>query len=104
MNGGKNSADIFIEISHPDAQQRLLYYEQFYALKKFFDESLEGIWQWEFDVINGSGKTVSRIHSQLINVNVLRKKDWPAIITFLKTGITGIDRFWVDYKELFIMM
>ena len=103
MNADDSSAYIAIEISHSLPEQRKMYYEHFLSLKKILEKNLDGKWKWEEEGHNDSGKPVSRIYSELPGVNVFRKEDWPAIISFFKSGITGIDSFWFQYKALFEM-
>jgi hypothetical protein len=101
MNATENSAYIAIEISHPSPEQRKLYFDHFTSLKNILEEHLEQKWIWEEEVLNESGKTISRIYTLLPGVNMYKKEDWPAIISFFKSGITAIDRFWVGYREMF---
>jgi hypothetical protein len=85
---------IMIEMSHPDASIRLLMFEQFLALKKMFSEAVDEEWDWEQDVQDEYGRTVSRISKAISGVNIFKQDDWPALISFFKPRMIALDNFW----------
>ncbi len=99
MDADNTSASIAIEISHPQKQQRLHYYNQFISLKKVLASKTYN-WQWNETVLTNH-KTISSISHQLNGVNILNQSDWPAMISFLKTGIIALDIFWDKVKDGF---
>jgi hypothetical protein len=58
-------------------------------------------WDWKLLSINEFGQPVSRIEKVLKKVDVMNEEDWPAIITFLKPRIIGLDDFWDQVKPGF---
>ena len=100
MDADNTKAVIAIEISHPQDEQRLHYYNQFVSLKKILTSTTEFNWQWHETVETGH-KTISTISQQLDNVNILDQADWPAIISFLKPRIMALDTFWDMVKDGF---
>lgn len=101
MEAGKNSASIAIEISHPDAGIQELFFEQFKELKNILQCSLNEDWDWQLHTTDESGKTISRIFTQLYGVSIFKKSDWPALISFFKPRIIALDEFWSDAKYAF---
>jgi hypothetical protein len=101
MEADKGSASIAIEIAHPDAGIRELFFEQFKELKTMLYSRLQEDWHWQLHSTNNQGKTTSRIFEQLNNVSVFNKNDWPALISFFKPRIIALDQFWSDGKYAF---
>lgn len=101
MDAGFDFATIAIEIAHKDPGTIAIYFNQFKSLKKTLEAILEEKWEWYADAVNAGGKSVARISTILEGVNVHNEADWPAIISFLKKRIMGLDEFWNEYKEVF---
>ena len=91
---------IAIEISHPQHEERLNYYNQFLSLKRLLDSTTNFKWQWN-ENFKTEHKTISSISQQLDGVNILNQADWPAIISFLKPRIIALDAFWNMVKDGF---
>jgi hypothetical protein len=104
MDADPDGAYIAIEIAPASAAQRKLYFDHFLSLRAQLHENVHEAWTWEEDWLNGSGRPSSRIYTSLAGVNVFRKEDWPAIISFFKPRLLGLDRFWAAYKDIFVML
>ena len=100
MDADNSNAFIAIEISHPQEEKRLQYYNQFVSLKKILTATTTFNWQWN-ETLQTNHKTISSISQQLDNVNILDQSDWPAIISFLKPRIMALDAFWNMVKDGF---
>jgi hypothetical protein len=98
MDSDKREARIAIELSHPDAGIQELFFEQFEEYKTLLHDALGEEWHWDLHTRDESGKIISRIHQTLAGVSVFRKDDWPALISFFKPRIVGLDAFWSDVK------
>ncbi|MBS1602593.1 MAG: DUF4268 domain-containing protein [Bacteroidetes bacterium] len=95
MDVDSRRAVVSIVIDHPDAVLREIYYERWLQLKGIFYEALgEGDWIWRPNDSDEHGRAISRIYKELGGVNIFRNEDWPAIISFLKPRIIGLDAFW----------
>jgi hypothetical protein len=101
MHADQRSAWIGIEIAHPDTGMQELIIEQFNEFKKMLESNVGENWQWDMHITDNYGKTVSRIYTKLDKVNVLRREDWPALISFFKPRIIALDEFWSDAKYSF---
>jgi hypothetical protein len=101
MNAGKDNAAIAIELSHPDPLVRQHYFEKFRSVEKILNQTTGENWEWQLHRSDEDGKLVSRIGTQLKNVNIYDEKDWPAIISFLKPRMLALDRFWNIVKDGF---
>lgn len=103
MKADDHSAYIAIEFSHPSTEQRIIYFEHLRQLKKTFEKFIVGKWIWQEDVMV-EYTCVSRTYTEITDINIYKKSDWPELISFFKIGITGIDRFWAKHKEIFEMI
>lgn len=101
MDAGNRSALIAIEFRHADAGLRQLYFEQMLQLKPMLETHLAEPWNWLPQFTDDHGRTVSRISQELDGVSVLRKNDWPALVSFLKPRIIALDAFWSEARYFF---
>ena len=101
MDADGKRASIAIELTHPDALQREKHYQQFAKMKLLLTETAGEEWIWQKEVADEHGKYISRIGTEINNVNVFNTSDWPAIISFLKPRMISLDKFWNLGKDAF---
>ena len=101
MQADNKKAFIGIELTHPDPDIQQLYFEQFSELKKFLFAETNEEWDWVLHTYDDIGKQVSRIGTILTPINVFKRDDWPALITFFKPRIIALDGFWSNVKYSF---
>ena len=101
MNANQKLAIISIDITHPEEETRLIYFEQFKALKLLFIDSVNEEWVWEPCVLNEYGIPFAQISISLIGGNIFDQQNWPEIISFFKPRIIALDQFWSDVKPIF---
>lgn len=99
MEADTKQASIAIELRHPDAELRQLYYEQLLSLKNILYNCTGEEWNWQLEHTNEDGMKLSRIVSIQTGVNVFREEDWPLIISFLKPRLIALDEFWEMVKD-----
>ncbi|TKK68542.1 DUF4268 domain-containing protein [Ilyomonas limi] len=104
MNADNKKASIGIELTHKDADIQALYFEQFKQLKSLLQNALPGKWTWLLHARNEQGKTISRIYTEIENVSIFKKDDWPQLISFFKPRIMALDEFWSTAKYVFEAM
>jgi hypothetical protein len=100
MEADQSKASIAVEISPADAFLRNAYYQRFMLRMKDLERLLYEKWTWSEEYVQDV-QIKSRIYKELPGVSVLKREDWPAIISFLKPRIIGLDRFWSCYKYEF---
>ena len=98
MDADNKSAFIAIELSHPDQIIQQLYFEQLQQFKSLLKEAVGEEWDWQLLKDNGSGRIVSRVVKTVTGSSIYKKEDWPALISFFKPRIIGLDKFWADVK------
>ena len=82
MQADNRRASIAIELLHPDAGIRELFWEQFRELRPLLHETLGETWTWEADATDANGLPLSRIYTELAPANLFSRDDWPALISF----------------------
>ena len=102
MNADRASASLSIQMTG-DRFQREKQFERMIQFKKEFESVVPGEWIWSKEKTDENGRSLSVIETILAGVNVYDKNDWPAIISFLKTRITGLDEFWISVRDFFEM-
>jgi ribosomal protein L23 len=101
MTADNKVAAVAIEIDHKDKDIQQLYYEQFLELKQFLVAAAGEEWKWQLHGSDDWGKTISRIYTELTGVSVLKKEDWPHLISFFKQRMIALDNFWSNVRYSF---
>lgn len=100
MNVAGNKAYIGLEFTQADPEWQDLQFEKLLQFKTIFDAMLEG-WEWERKIITADGKMISRVYSEIAEVNIMDRSHWPQLISFFKQRLVALDRFWTEYKFAF---
>jgi hypothetical protein len=98
MHADNKKASIGIELTHKEAGIQQLYFEQFQELKNLLETAVGEEWDWQLLTVNDNGKLVSKIYTDIDNVSIFKKEDWPALISFFKPRLIGLDEFWSSVK------
>ncbi|MBC7447273.1 MAG: DUF4268 domain-containing protein [Hymenobacteraceae bacterium] len=102
LQADQRGAAIGIELTHPDAGIRELFFEQFREVKTLLHEALGEPWTWEADAPDAHGLLHSRIYTELQpSANLFDRNDWPALISFFKPRMIALDAFWADAQWRF---
>lgn len=95
-------ARVSIDIQHKDEDIRLLFLEQFKALKHLIPDPFLSESLWLSHNTDQYQKTYSTIFVSMDNANLFRKEDWEKIFPFYEKHILAIDTFWSEFAEIFI--
>jgi len=101
LHADAQHATIGIELTHPDAGIRELFFEQFQQLRSLLEEAVGEVWTWEVDVPDENGHPRSRIYQALRPVNLFNRDDWPQLISFFKPRLVALDEFWSTAQYAF---
>jgi len=101
MHADNRKASIAIELTHKDEGVQALYFEQFEQLKTLLYDALQEEWNWLLHTRDEHGKYISRIYTEIRNVNIFDKNHWPRLISFFKPRIVALDEFWSTGKHVF---
>lgn len=101
MDVTQTHASISIVITHPDQENRRVYFEQFLAFKVLFLDAVAEEWDWEEYGVDQYGAPYSSISKTLKSVSIFNQQQWPSLISFLKPRIIALDQFWVEVRPVF---
>ncbi|RAK66913.1 DUF4268 domain-containing protein [Hymenobacter edaphi] len=101
LHADTRRATVGIDITHPDAGLRELFFEQFRELRALLEEATGEAWTWAADTTDEYGKPISRIYQELTPVNLFSREDWPRLISFFKPRIVALDEFWSTAQYAF---
>lgn len=102
MDAGREGVHIGIELHQSDKEQRLLYYNRLRATADILYEHLQEQWHWQPNVTETDGRIISRIGISRDDIHLFNKEYWPAIISWLKPRIIGLDAYWYEVKEIIV--
>ena len=98
MDAGDGRASIAIEMRQAERHHL---FQKLGQLKPLLETILQEAWDWQEDVVDEDGETISRIGTQIENVNLSNTADWPSIISFLKPRMLSLDEFWEQVRDGF---
>ena len=98
MDADTKYCSVAIEIKNPLTEERLKLYEKFTSLKKIFTGTCGTNWVWSRNAYDDDGAEISRIYYGQEGLNIMKKEDWPEIISFFKERIIKLDEFWLMVK------
>jgi len=101
LQADTRQAAIGIELTHPDAGIRELFFEQFRELQPLLHAALGEKWTWAPAAEDAHGTPLSRIYRELRPANLFDRADWPALISFFKPRLIALDAFWADAQWSF---
>ena len=101
LHADNHSASVGIEITHPDTGIQELFFEQFKELRHILHSNAGEEWEWVLHTTDATGKTISRIYKEIVDVNVFNQDDWPELISFFKPRMIALDAFWSVAKYSF---
>lgn len=103
MDADREQAIVQIQITHSDAELRNRFFQLFETLKTDLEAETQAGWTWN-PALEKGGSIISTITISLEDVNILNVQHWPAIISFFKPLIIGLDRFWLNQRDIFEML
>ena len=102
LHADQRGARIAIELTHPDATVREVFYEQLRELQPALEEALGEAWTWEPAAApDDHGQPLARVFQELPHANLFEQADWPRLISFFKPRLIGLDAFWHGHGWVF---
>ena len=98
MNVVQDNASISIEINHPDIVEQKRIFEKLLQLKHILNNSLSEEWNSLLHTLDENGKLVSKFYQERKGINIMRREDWPTLISFFKPRMMALDEFWNSVK------
>ena len=92
-------AQVSLDIIDEDELIRAYYFEKLESLKKILKEEYlpEAIYDDSYEL--PEGKIISRIYTQIDNVSIHKKSDWPQVKKFLAQNMIKLEEFFTDFQD-----
>ena len=90
---------VSFDIETHDTVFREYYFEKFESLKKLLKTEVSEDILFEKEYIRSSGKIISRIYIEKLNVNIHNKKHWPEVFEFFHDNMEKFELFWWEYQD-----
>ncbi|MEO7463298.1 MAG: DUF4268 domain-containing protein [Ferruginibacter sp.] len=97
-----NKVSLGLYFSHPDEDASKRWRQLFESLLDvyFYDE----LPHFKLQEVAGIIPVSFHYMAEIDNLSIMRKEDWPAMISFLKPRLIHLDAAWINNKELFEML
>lgn len=92
-------AQVMLDIEMKDADKRKIYFEKLESLKTILEEDYIRDLVFEKNFTLESGKTISRVWVELLDVSVSNRKYWQEIFAFFNEKMTAFELFFYEYKD-----
>ncbi len=87
------------ELSHPDLEKQNHFVQHLQQMQPLIYQTMPE-WKWQIQVLVDN-RRVSRVYIELRNCNILKKENWPTIISFFKNNLLAFDAFWSSARYNF---
>jgi hypothetical protein len=92
-------AQVLIDIEMRDNDKRTAYFEKIEAMKSIIEEDFIQDLVFEKNFTLETGKTISRIWVEKLNVSLNNKIFWPEIFDFFAKKMDLLERFYLEYDD-----
>ncbi len=92
-------AQVSFDIETHDELIREYYFEKFESLKNLLKAEISEDIILEKDYMRSSGKLISRIYIEKIDVNIHNKTHWPEVFDFFNENMERFEIFWYEYQD-----
>ena len=92
-------AQVLIDIEHRSDEKRIAYFEKIEALKNILEAEFIKDLIFEKEYTLESGKTISRIWVEKLNIGVSNQKYWTEIFDFYHEKMSALEVFYSEYDD-----
>ncbi|KIO51448.1 DUF4268 domain-containing protein [Flavobacterium hibernum] len=92
-------AQVFIDIEQRSDEKRTAYFEKIEALKNILEEEFIKDLVFEKNYTLESGKTISRIWTEIQGVGFSNRNNWDTIFEFFNEKMHALEMFYLEYDE-----
>ncbi|WP_125719301.1 DUF4268 domain-containing protein [Flavobacterium ustbae] len=92
-------AQVLIDIEHRSDEKRIAYFEKLEALKNILEEEFIKNLVFEKNYTLESGKNISRIWVEKLEVGFSNKNTWDTIFDFFNENMHALEMFYLEYDE-----
>ena len=91
-------AQVIIDIEHRNEEKRIAYFEKFESFKNIISEDYIQNLIYNKNFTLESGKTISRIWVEQLNVSVSNRNYWNEIFAFFNEKMNALEMFYSEYE------
>lgn len=91
-------AQVIIDIEHRNEEKRIAYFEKFESFKNIISEDYIQKLIYNKNFTLESGKTISRIWVEQLNVSVSNRNYWNEIFAFFNEKMNALEMFYLEYE------
>jgi len=92
-------AQVFIDIEQRSDEKRTAYFEKLAALKNILEEEFIKDLVFEKNYTLESGKTISRIWTEIQEVGFSNRNNWDTIFDFFYEKMNALEMFYLEYDD-----
>jgi hypothetical protein len=92
-------AQVLIDIEQRNEETRKIYFEKIESLRTILEEDYIKDLVFEKNFTIESGKTISRIWVEQLNVSVSNRNYWDTIFDFFEENMDKLERFFYEYQD-----
>ena len=92
-------AQVLIDIEQRSDEKRNAYFEKLEALKNILEEEFIKDFVFEKNYTLESGKTISRIWTEIQGVGFSNRNNWDTIFDFFFEKMNALEMFYLEYDE-----
>ena len=92
-------AQVLIDIEQRNEETRKIYFEKIESLRTILEEDYIKDLVFEKNFTIESGKTISRIWVEQLNVSVSNRNYWDIIFDFFEENMDKLERFFYEYQD-----
>lgn len=92
-------AQVIIDIEHRNDEKRIVYFEKLESLKSILEDDFIKNLVFEKNYTLESGKNISRVWVEKLDVSVSNRKYWDEIFDFYNEKMHALEMFYLEYGE-----
>jgi hypothetical protein len=92
-------AQVIIDIEHRNDEKRIVYFEKLESLKSILEDDFIKDLVFEKNYTLESGKTISRVWVEKLDISVSNRKYWDEIFDFYSEKMHALEMFYLEYGE-----
>ncbi len=93
-------AQVIIDIEHRNDEKRIAYFEKFESFKTILNDDYIKNLVYNKNFTLESGKTISRIWIEKLNVSVSNRSYWTEIFNFFNENMNALEMFYLEYEDI----
>lgn len=90
---------VAMEIDTRNLDKRFALWNKLESLKKKIEEDIPYKFQWNIEYKLSEEKSVSRIYTQIADVNIYKRESWKKVNDFFYEKMSALEDFFLNYKD-----